>query len=151
MTDIGSDYDSYWEDRVRKGHFRFTDVHRKIIETAVDVLGTKKARVLDCGVGPGHVMKGLAEHYDVYGIEISKKAFELYDFDTEKIQIWDLNGGLPPYPEKMDMIIASRIVHHLKDPEGFIGQIRENLKDTGWFIGITPINHPVSFKFSKNG
>ena len=138
MTNIGSDYDSYWEDRVRKGHYRFTDVHRKIIETVVDLLGTEKARILDCGVGPGHVLKKLADRYDAHGIEISKKAFELYDFDTDNIQIWDLNEGLPSYPEKMDLIIASRIIHHLGDPAGFVERIRENLRDAGWFIGVIP-------------
>lgn len=151
MTSIGSDYDRYWEDRVDKGHYQFTDVHRKIIETAVGLLGTKRGRILDCGVGPGHVLKRLADRYDAYGIEISTRAFELYDFDTGNIMIWDLNDGLPPYPEQMDLIIASRIVHHLRDPVRFVGQVWELVKDRGWFIGVIPnicyYHHRLKFLF----
>ena len=153
MTSIGSDYNEYWEDRVDKGHYQFTDVHRKIIETAAGLLGTQKARVLDCGVGPGHVLKKLAERYDAYGIEISTKAFELYDFDTSNIMIWNLNDGLPPYPEKMDLIITSRIIHHLQDPARFVEHVRESLKDKGWFIGVIPnicyYHHRLKFLFGK--
>ena len=153
MTSIGSDYDRYWENRVNKRHYQFTDVHWKIIETAVDLLGTEKARILDCGVGPGHVLKKLADRYDVYGIEISKKAFELYDFDTDNIMIWDLNEGLPSYPEKMDLIIASRIILHLRDPVRFVKQVRENMKDKGWFIGVVPnicyYHHRLKFLLGK--
>lgn len=133
-----SNYDGYWERRIAEKHYQFTDVHHKIIETAIEVLGKKKARVLDCGVGPGHVFKTLSEYYEVYGIEISKKVFKLYDFSTNNIKIWDLNNGLPDYSEKIDMVIASRIIHHLEDPVRFIKQARQIIKENGWFIGVIP-------------
>jgi SAM-dependent methyltransferase len=138
MTDIASDYDRYWEDRVDKGHYQCTDVHRAIIDTVVSLLGSRGARILDCGVGPGHVFRNLGERYDAYGIEISTKAFDLYDFNTENITIGDLNEGLPSYPERMDLVIASRIVHHLKDPVRFVEQVRDILRGGGWFIGVIP-------------
>ncbi len=151
MTDIASGYDKYWEDRVDKGHYQFTDVHRSIIETAAGLLGEEEARILDCGVGPGHVFKRLGERYHAYGIEISTKAFELYDFDTSTITVCDLNKGLPSYPEPMDLVIASRIVHHLQEPERFVGQVRELLTDGGWFIGVIPnicyYHHRLKFLF----
>ncbi len=147
------DYDTYWDQRIQQGHFQFTDVHRKIIETAVETLGPKKARVLDCGVGPGHVFQKLSEHYEVHGIEISERALELYDFDTSRIRIWDLNGGLPSYDRPMDLIIASRIVHHLADPVAFVKDVRRTLSDQGWFMGVIPnicyYHHRLKFLAGK--
>jgi len=147
------DYDTYWDQRIQQGHFQFTDVHRKIIETAVETLGSVKARVLDCGVGPGHVFKKLSEHYEVHGIEISERALELYDFDTSRIRIWDLNGGLPSYDRPMDLIIASRIVHHLADPVSFVKDVRRTLSDLGWFMGVIPnicyYHHRLKFLVGK--
>ena len=148
-----SDYESYWEQRLGSGHFQFTDVHRTIIKTAIDILGKRKARVLDCGVGPGHVFRELSRHYELYGIELSEKVFELYDFSTERIAIWDLNGGLPPYRDTMDLVIAGRIVHHLTDPVAFVKNVRDVLADDGWFMGVIPnicyYHHRLKFLAGK--
>jgi SAM-dependent methyltransferase len=154
MTKSGiKDYNAYWDQRIEKGHFEFTDVHRKIIETAIKILGPMKARVLDCGVGPGHVFKKLAESYEVHGIEIAERALELYDFDIDRIRIWDLNRGLPLYDCPMDLIIASRIVHHLADPVAFLRDVRRTLSDHGWFMGVIPnicyYHHRLKFLVGK--
>jgi SAM-dependent methyltransferase len=148
-----SDYDHYWENRFNEAHYQFTDVHRKIIEEARKILGERRALVLDCGVGPGHVFKILSRYYDTYGIEISEKAFELYNFNTDNIAIWDLNNGLPDYSPKMDLIIASRIIHHLEEPILFLKRVRESLKHKGWFMGVIPnicyYHHRLKFLVGK--
>jgi SAM-dependent methyltransferase len=148
-----TDYDNYWESRFADKHYQFTDVHRKIIKTAREILGTRKARVLDCGVGPGHVFRVLSDYYDTFGIEISEKAFELYDFDTNNITIGDMNNGLPDYPEKMDLVIASRIVHHMEDPALFVSRVRDVITSGGWFMGIVPnicyYHHRLKFLIGK--
>jgi SAM-dependent methyltransferase len=147
------DYNTYWDQRIQKGHFQFTDVHRKIIETATETVGPGKARVLDCGVGPGHVFKRLSEYYEVYGIEISERALELYDFGVDRIRVWDLNRGLPTYDRPMDLIIASRIVHHLADPVAFVRDVGRTLRDHGWFMGVIPnicyYHHRLKFLVGK--
>jgi len=146
-----SDYDEYWDDRIERKHYQYTDVHRKIVEVAKGVLGNEQARVLDCGVGPGHVYRELSQLYEAYGLEISEKVFSLYRFDTSRIQIWDLNNGLPPFDPPLDLIIASRIVHHLDDPISFLGHVRKNLREKGWFIGVIPnicyYHHRLKFLF----
>ena len=143
------DYDRYWENRIGQKHYEQSQVHIKIVETAMEILGEKKARVLDCGVGPGHVFKKLSEYHEVYGIEVSKRVFDLYDFNTDKIKIWDLNKGLPTYSEKMDLVIASRIIHHLEDPVSFIKQVRQIIIDNGWLMGVIPnicyYHHRIKF------
>ncbi|MDY0186741.1 MAG: class I SAM-dependent methyltransferase [Syntrophus sp. (in: bacteria)] len=144
-----SDYDEYWDDRIERKHYQYTDVHQKIVEVAQGVLGNEQARVLDCGVGPGHVYRELSQLYEAYGLEISEKVFSLYRFDTSRIQIWDLNNGLPPFDPPLDLIIASRIIHHLADPIGFLGHVRKNLRKKGWFIGVIPnicyYHHRIKF------
>ncbi len=148
-----SDYNDYWDDRIERKHYQYTDVHRKIVEVVEGVLGKEKARVLDCGVGPGHVFKELSGFYETYGLEISEKVFSLYTFDTSRIRIWDLNNGLPLFNPPLDLIIASRIIHHLADPVGFLGHVRKNLSRNGWFIGVIPnicyYHHRLKFLFGK--
>lgn len=148
-----TDYDTYWEKRIARKHYNMMDVHRKIVETAISLLGKGQARVLDCGVGPGHVFRALSEYYETYGLEISEKAFSLYDFDSRRIRLWDLNQGLPPDMAPMDIIIASRIIHHLQDPEGFVRSVGTLLKDSGWFIGVIPnicyYHHRLKFLFGR--
>ncbi|MFW6237253.1 MAG: class I SAM-dependent methyltransferase, partial [Desulfosudaceae bacterium] len=139
MADYGiSDYESYWRDRVDRQHYQFMDVHRKIIEVARQLLGDQPARVLDCGVGPGHVFAALSDFYEVHGIELSREAFKLYDFNTDNITRCNLNDGLPAYAEKMDLVIAGRIIHHLDEPEKFLDEVREVLADGGWFMPVIP-------------
>lgn len=154
MADFGiSDYERYWKERFDKEHFQFMDVHHKIIEVARDLLGHRRARILDCGVGPGHVFATLSQFYDVYGIEISREVLKLYKFNTENITIWNLNDGLPLYTEKMDLMIASRIIHHLDDPMAFLQSVRSNLKDRGWFLGVIPnicyYHHRIKFLLGR--
>lgn len=148
-----ADYDKYWESRFAEEHYQFTDVHRKIVMTTREILGNGTARVLDCGVGPGHVFRVLSEYYETFGIEISEKVFDLYDFDTKNITIGDLNKELPDYREKMDLVIASRIVHHMEDPALFIRRVRDVIKTGGWFMGIIPnicyYHHRLKFLFGK--
>jgi len=148
-----SDYEKYWEGRFAEEHYQFTDVHRKIIATAREILGRSKARVLDCGVGPGHVFRILSEDYETFGIEISEKVFDLYDFDTKNITVGDMNRGFPDYPEPMDLVIASRVVHHMEDPVLFARRVRDVIKTGGWFMGIIPnicyYHHRLKFLIGK--
>jgi SAM-dependent methyltransferase len=133
-----SDYDAYWDGRIDGRHYEMTDVHRKIVATARELLGSRPARVLDCGVGPGHVFRELARHYETYGLEISERAFSLYDFDASRVRLWDLNDGLPPDMGLFDLIIASRIVHHLAAPASFVRSVKAALRDEGLFLGVIP-------------
>jgi SAM-dependent methyltransferase len=154
MKKFGIDsYEQYWDNRCAARHYKFTSVHHKIIDIVRELLGEKTARVLDCGVGPGHVYNALSADYKTFGLEISRKAFDLYDFNTENIKLWDLNKGLPVFDEKMDLVIASRIIHHLGKPASFIEQVRDVLLDNGWFIGVIPnicyYRHRLKYLFGK--
>src|SRR5439155_5589928 len=132
-----NNYDNYWVDRQRVGTTRQTRLHDYLV-SLTDRLVRPGSRVLDCGVGPGHVYRLLTAKHDTYGVEISDEAFSLYDFDTSRISKADLNQGIPDFGVTFDVIIASMIIHHLEDPPAFLQQVRERLAPGGFFIPVIP-------------
>lgn len=131
------DYDSYWVGRQQIGNTHETRLHRFLVEL-IGRLIPAGGRVLDLGVGPGHVFKGLSRSYETYGVEISSEAIGLYDFDTSRIAQADLNDGIPDFGVKFDAIIASMIIHHLDDPPAFLQQVQERLAPGGVFVPVIP-------------
>lgn len=131
------DYDSYWVNRKGVGDTRQTRCHNFIV-SLIESLVPRGGKVLDCGVGPGHVFRMLAEHYEAYGVEISDEAFQLYDFDTRRIVQADLNDGIPDFGVRFDAIIVSMLIHHLENPPAFLQQVRERLAPGGCFVPVIP-------------
>ena len=130
-------YDAYWVNRKGIGDTRQTRCHNCIV-SLIESLVPRGGRVLDCGVGPGHVFRMLAEHYETYGVEISDEAFQLYDFDTQRIVQADLNDGIPDFGVRFDAIIVSMLIHHLENPPVFLQQVRERLSPGGSFVPVIP-------------
>lgn len=133
-----NDYQEYWKHRLETGHYQFDSVHEKTIGIANQFLGGNRGVILECGVGPGHVFRELSKSHEVHGIEISTKAFELYDFDTTNILKWDLNKGLPPYDQLFDVVIMGRILHHLDDPRVVLAHVKSRLGPGGILLAIIP-------------
>ena len=131
-------YDEYWKNRKNKNRTYKTDIHRILVELVVKHT-PQKSKVLDLGVGPGHLFKELQElKFNMYGVEISEEAFGLYDFPSDQITKHDLQTGIPTITAKpFKTIIASHIIHHMREPISFIHQARENLDTGGIFIVAT--------------
>jgi SAM-dependent methyltransferase len=148
-----TDYEKYWDRRLAKGHYQFGSVHEKTIAIVHGFLGDKRGVILECGVGPGHVYRELSKKYEVHGIEISGKAFQLYDFDTTNILKWDLNDGLPAYEKFFDVIIMGRILHHLHDPRVVLTHARSRLASGGILLAIIPnifyYKHRLNYLFGR--
>ena len=130
-------YDAYWLNRKNIGDTRQTRCHNFLV-SLIKSLIPHGGRVLDCGVGPGHVFRTLAEHYETYGVEISDEAFQLYDFDTRRIVQADLNDGIPDFGVRFDAIIVSMLIHHLEKPPAFLQQVRERLALNRYFVPVIP-------------
>ena len=131
------DYDAYWVNRKSIGDTRQTRCHNFLV-SLIQSLVPHGGKVLDCGVGPGHVFRALAEHYETYGVEISDEALQLYDFDTRRIVQADLNDGIPDFGVRFDAIIVSMLIHHLENPPGFLHQVRTRLAPAGYFVPVIP-------------
>jgi 2-polyprenyl-3-methyl-5-hydroxy-6-metoxy-1,4-benzoquinol methylase len=121
-------YETYWKRRKERGRSGLTDIHRILVQ-----LAERSARVgqsiLDVGVGPGHVYKALLQKgYRMHGVEFADEAFALYDFPHDAIVKHDLQEGLPKQDgAPFQVIIASHIIHHMKDPVGLIRDLRSNM------------------------
>ncbi len=130
-------YDDYWKVRKHQGRTGFSSVHGKIVETIQEyVVGGGK--ILECGVGPAQSYRSLAKQYEMYGVELSTEAISMYDFDVSRIKQANLNDGIPDFGVKFDGIIASMIIHHLRDPLSFLNDVKQHLTPQGLFLAVHP-------------
>lgn len=130
-------YDSYWQARVDAGRTGETAIHRRI-ERIVRRRVPLQSSILDCGVGPGHYFRALGNDYRMAGVEVSPLALARLTFDTSCIKVADLNLGIPDFGKTFDCIIASMILHHLREPERLIESACVRLRKGGHFLVAHP-------------
>lgn len=109
------------------------DKYRKAILSLLE--GEEDAKLLDLGSGEGHFTKRIAEkigtsHFQ--GIELNGKVK-----DTGALP-GDLNERFPMGDKIFDVVIASHIIEHLWNTDGFVKEIHRVLKPTGYAIISTP-------------
>lgn len=147
-----NDPDSYWQERVAAGRASEKRVHRFIAKVIGEYF-PRGGKVLDCGVGDGHVFRLCREHYDTYGVEFSGEAIRRYEFPTDNIKQADLNAGIPDFGVKFDAIVLSMVLHWLDDPEGFLRKAASSLTDRGRLMvmipNITNYHYRIAFLFGK--
>ncbi len=132
-----TNYNEYWESRKKRNRTYETDIHRILIEL-VKKYTPKEGVVLDLGVGPGHIFRELQKSFDMHGVEISDEAYTLYDFPSQNIKQYDLQKGIPKLPASpFNTIVASHIIHHMREPISFIDQAANELSPGGIFIIAT--------------
>ena len=144
--------DDYWGKREKDGKISERRLHR-FISQHVDELFPNGAKVLDCGVGAGHVFRLCSGKHNVYGIELSSKAISMYDFPTRNIIQADLNGGIPDFGVKFDVIIISMVLHWLNDPLRFLCQAKDRLSPMGYLLAAIPnivfYRYRIAYLFGK--
>lgn len=99
----------------------------------------KTSKILDIGCYTGDLLKILTQGSDYYGVDNDESALRiarergaktfLVDFEIQK---------LPFENQKFDIIIATEILEHLKDPEKLIVQIKNLLAEHGAVIISLP-------------
>lgn len=143
MTEIKKfgveNYNDYWQKRKEKDRTGVTEIHRIIIDI-VNEYAKPNSKILDLGVGPGHVFKELQKNHQCYGVEISDEAFGLYDFPAQNIKKFDLSNGIPDFEgiKIFDVIIASNILHHFTDPLNLLRKIKSRINKESIFILVMP-------------
>lgn len=129
--------DEYWSHRREESRVSERRLHR-FLSSLVNEMFPRKARVLDCGVGSGHVFRLCSERHETYGVELSAEAIAMCDFPINNIKQADLNNGIPKFGVMFDVIIASMVLHWLNKPHEFLCQAKDNLSPQGRLIVVIP-------------
>ena len=145
------DPDQYWRERVANSRASEKRIHRFIFEQ-IQSLFPPGAAVLDCGVGDGHVFRLCREHYQTYGVEFSQEAIDRYEFPTNTISRFDLNGGIP-FDKQFDAIVISMVLHWLDQPQQFLQNAARHLSPRGRLLVVIPnvtnYHYRIGFLFGK--
>jgi len=134
-----NDYDEYWKERLDTKRTGKTGVHYRVIDLVLKYV-KKGTTVLDIGVGPAHIYRGVMKDYDAYGAEISKNAYDTYEFQKEKIFLGNAIENIPTFSEvsSYDGIIVSMLLHHMEEPNVFLKKVHDKLNEDGHLIVSTP-------------
>lgn len=116
-----------------------------MIDLARDVDGR---RVLDAGCGSGPLFAALrAKGAVVTGVDGSPAMIELARRrlgDDAALHVADLSRPLPFHDGAFDDVVASLVLHYLRDWEAPLAELRRVLKPGGRLI--VSVNHPVVYK-----
>lgn len=106
-----------------------------------EVLSHKKdGTLLDVGFGNGNLLLLASPHFDVYGIDISKDAFdELDNVFKGKLTVGNISEA-DLKEECYDVITAFNVLEHMEDPGASLKKIFRSLKIDGLLIGSVPNN-----------
>jgi SAM-dependent methyltransferase len=146
------DADQYWRDRQDRKTTAERRLHR-FLARMIDELAGPGGAVLDCGVGSGHVFRLCRQRQKMYGVEMSAYAIGGYSFPTDTIRQADLNGGIPDFGVRFDVVLVSMVFHWLDDPAGFLRLVAGSLSDRGRLIAVIPnityYRHRIAYLFGK--
>ena len=110
----------------------------------LELLGNiKNKKILDFGCGTGIYAKLLTQKgAKVKGFDISKEMLEIAEKENPKLDLRLGSGYKIPFNEKFDIVLASLVVHYLKDWDKMFKEVRRVLKSGDCFIFST--GNPVA-------
>ncbi len=120
----------------------FKKVNIKLKQILGDIKGKQ---VLDVGCGIGSLSFYLAqEGANVVGIDLSGELIEYCKEQSKKlgysIEFREMNAQIPDFDEEsFDIIVGSRIIHHLPDLNLFYKVCKRILKKNGFIAFIEPL------------
>ena len=88
-------------------------------------------KVLDIGCYTADMLKLLPSSVDYYGIDTDEKALEIARKRGAKVTKLDLETGVISLDQKFDVVVATELLEHLKDPGRLILQIKQMLREDG--------------------
>jgi SAM-dependent methyltransferase len=145
--------DIYWQKRKDNNRIGEKRLHRFLSNLVDEIVPKNGGRILDCGMGSGHVFRLCMEKYQAYGVELSSEAITMCDLPTHNIKQADLNDGIPDFGVKFDAIIASMVLHWLDDPGQFLRQAKTKLTQNGRLLVVIPnivlYRYRIAYLFGK--
>jgi SAM-dependent methyltransferase len=140
------DYDSLAEGYTAENETSLMNAYYErpaTLELAGDVTGR---RILDAGCGSGPLFAELRERgADVSGFDSSPGMVEQARRrlgDDADLRVVDLAGPLPYADDEFDDVIASLVLHYLRDWEPTLAEVRRVLKTGGRLI--ISVDHPFA-------
>ncbi|MFX0080988.1 MAG: class I SAM-dependent methyltransferase [Candidatus Hodarchaeota archaeon] len=141
----GFEFDLESESFFRKANLKFKDF----------IGNVKNKKILDVGCGIGSLSFYLAKKgADVIGIDLSKNLIELCKKEAQKekltIEFKEMNAQIPDFEdESFDIIVGSRIVHHLPNIELFFKECKRLLKRKGYIAFIEPLKKNIIVELNR--
>ena len=101
--------------------------------------GKRGARLLEVGLGMGHLVGQLEDTFDTYGMDLNHWAVKQSKSVVEKTQLQTASAQELPYrDESFNVVIIKHIVEHLPDPQKAIEEIGRVTEPGGTLILATP-------------
>jgi SAM-dependent methyltransferase len=145
------DYDGFASDYDEENASSLLNAHYErpaVLALLGDLSGR---RILDAGCGSGPLAAELvARGADVSGLDGSPAMVELARRrlgEVVPLTVHDLAEPLPYEDESFDDVVASLVLHYLRDWEGPLAEIRRVLKPGGRLVAS--INHPFVRQFNE--
>lgn len=111
-----------------------------------NILGNVNGKkILDVGCGTGALSFYLVQNgADVIGIDLSKNFIMFCKAEAKRlglsVEFREMNAQMPDFPdESFDIIVGSRVIHHLPEPKLFFRETRRLLKKKGFIAFIEPL------------
>ncbi len=117
---------------------KYVRLRFEIYESLLSPFLKESVNVLDIGCYTADLLKLLPTSVDYYGIDSDKEALKIARKRGAKVIKVDLENERIPLDQKFDIILATEILEHLKDPEKLIQQIKHLLKKNGVVLVSLP-------------
>lgn len=136
---------TYLEDR--ENILRLADTRLKII---LKHISSENKKLLDIGCAYGFFLEKAREKgFDVYGIEIEKKA-AAYARHNLKLNVINKNFFNAKLNQKFDIITMWYVLEHFENPERVLSKIMQFLKPGGIVCISLPNGNGAFYRFNKN-
>jgi len=139
------DYDLENESFFRKAYLKFREA----------IGNVNKRKILDVGCGGGALSFYLSRKgANVTGIDISASSIEACRKEAKTrgltIDFREMNAQIPDFEdETFDMIVGSRVIHHLPNLDIFFKECKRLLKKDGYIVFIEPLKKNIIVELNR--
>ncbi len=105
----------------------------------------QSGHLLELGCAFGYFLKQATSFFDVYGLDISKYALEQAkrNCPKAKLEVWNINTGLPFRDEKFDVIASFDTLEHVANINFCVKEISRVLRKNGLLVLQLPIKNVI--------